>query len=79
MNSRLVAEQEFLELLKRKKITDQYKMLWKSSPNNMADQITVLNPKSGARASYSAGHPPESPKYWLHRLGRALADGTFGL
>ena len=78
MLSREFAEQQFTELMERYNCSDRYQMVWKSSPNGLVDQIAVLDLRSGGVSSYSAAHPPESPKYWLTIIERALAERTFG-
>ena len=77
MVSKELAEQQFSKLMEHYKCTGQYRMLWKTSPNRLVEQITVQNLKSGTSHSFSARNSPESPKYWLNVLKRALIDGTF--
>jgi hypothetical protein len=40
--------------------------------------VTVRHRKSGATESYYADNPADSPRHWLHLLGQAFAEKTFG-
>ena len=78
MLSKEVAEQQFSALMERYKRNGRYQIVCKSSPNGLVDQITILDLRSSANCSYSTVYPPESPRYWLTMMERALAEGTFG-
>ncbi len=48
------------------------------SPNHRIRTVTAMHRKSGATECYFAGHPLESPRYWLRRLEQDLVEKKFG-
>ncbi len=73
-------QQDFLSLLNQLGVGDQYQMFWRwcNTNQNIFSTVTILHRKSGATESYYVDDPPESSRYWLRRLSRALAEETFG-